>query len=565
MVSVILIWAYMTVTAYLAGFGFLSLLPGINKYAVKYEDSYLWAGMAVITVYAQAFSLFGGVGLYANLFLCAGCMAVAVVRRKQLGKRLMAFWNRRSPGPLIIGVLLLILLAFGASRGIIHYDTDLYHAQSIRWIEEFGIVPGLGNLHLRLAYDSASFAFSALYGMKFLGGQSFHAGPGFLVVLVTGLCLGGIGRGRRKTIGLADLARIIAGYYLLNIYDEMVSPASDYFMVLLFIFIIIRWLDLLEQNEQSYLPYLLLSLLAAFLLTVKFSAALILLLALKPLVLLFKQKGWGAIAGFVGLGILTMLPSLVRKVILSGWLLYPSTFFDWFNPDWKIPKGVADYDFHEIQVWGRGYTDVTAYDRPLIEWVGEWFAAQSRVDKVFILAAAGTGVILFWQLVRMIIRKNWKGADQLLVAGTVSACFYFWLVSTPLIRYGSIYVWLAPVLTYGSLYLNITFSNRIINKYLLLYFVMTVVGGYKMITFGKELWQMVEQAAGSSRIEQAWLIRQKDYGSYSNVPYELHGYTFYYAGDGDRTGYDDFPAAPGKAADIFRGETLEEGFRPADN
>ena len=57
------------------------------------------------------------------------------------------------------------------------------------------------------------------------------------------------------------------------------------------------------------------------------------------------------------------------------------------------------------------------------------------------------------------------------------------------------------------------------------------------------------------------LLYQKDYENYENVSYELHGYTFYYPENGDRTGYNDFPASPVKAADIFRGETIEEGFK----
>lgn len=61
--------------------------------------------------------------------------------------------------------------------------------------------------------------------------------------------------------------------------------------------------------------------------------------------------------------------------------------------------------------------------------------------------------------------------------------------------------------------------------------------------------------------EKRGLFYQKDYENYETVPYELHGYTFYYPAEGDRTGYNDFPASPVKAADIFRTDTMEDGFR----
>lgn len=59
----------------------------------------------------------------------------------------------------------------------------------------------------------------------------------------------------------------------------------------------------------------------------------------------------------------------------------------------------------------------------------------------------------------------------------------------------------------------------------------------------------------------AYLVFQKDYENFETVPYELHGYTFYYPKEGDRTGYEDFPSSPVKAEDIFLGDTIEEGFR----
>ena len=75
-----------------------------------------------------------------------------------------------------------------------HVDTGLYHAQAIRWIEEYGVVPGLGNLHSRFAYNSAAFPLCAVYSMRWLGGSLFpegiHAVQGFLALLVGIQCSG---------------------------------------------------------------------------------------------------------------------------------------------------------------------------------------------------------------------------------------------------------------------------------------------------------------------------------------------------------------------------------------
>lgn len=176
-------------------------------------------------------------------------------------------------------------------------------------------------------------------------------------------------------------------YYLLNIFDEMVSPASDYFMVLLVFFIVIRWMELLEQEEKSYLPYGMLCVMGVVVVSVKLSGALILLLTLKPAVQMIKEKHYKEILRFLGLGILAIAPFLARNVILSGWLVYPFTSIDLFDVDFKIPKGMADYDAKEIQVWGRGYSDVTRYEEPVSSWLPNWAAELDSINKAFLVLA----------------------------------------------------------------------------------------------------------------------------------------------------------------------------------
>lgn len=66
---------------------------------------------------------------------------------------------------IIVAIPVLIL----AKQHAFHHNTDLYHVQSIRWIEEYGIAPGLGNLHYHLAYNSAFFLYRHyLAGVLFL-------------------------------------------------------------------------------------------------------------------------------------------------------------------------------------------------------------------------------------------------------------------------------------------------------------------------------------------------------------------------------------------------------------
>ncbi|MDE5596211.1 MAG: hypothetical protein K2J04_00065, partial [Lachnospiraceae bacterium] len=305
-----------------------------------------------------------------------------------------------------------------------------------------------------LAYNSASFALSALYSFAFLGGPSYHAAAGFFAFLLVVVCSELIELKKRKSLKPSDFARVMGIYYLLIIFDEMVSPASDYFMVLTAFYIIIRWMDLLEENEQAVFPYAMLCVLGVFLMTIKLSAALIILLVIKPATALLREKRWKEIALYLFLGILTVLPFLIRNVILSGWLVYPFTGIDLFSPDWKIPKGIADYDAREIQVWGRGYHDVTKYDMPIWKWLPEWFRGIGGMDKLFVLAAL-LAVFVFVLRLLIMLWRNWRRKDarwdKLLLEGVVSVCFLFWLFSSPLIRYGCVYVYLTAAVIWGDM------------------------------------------------------------------------------------------------------------------
>ncbi|MBQ7430835.1 MAG: hypothetical protein IJV29_14430, partial [Butyrivibrio sp.] len=120
--------------------------------------------------------------------------------------------------------------------------------------------------------------------------------------------------------------------------------------------------------------------------TVKLSAAMRMLLAIKPIVQLVRTRKKDSVIPIlfsVAMSLLISIPFFVRNVILSGWLIYPFTSIDLFNVPWKVPKGQAAYDAKEIMVYGRGYTDVLQYDMPFTQWFPNWFAQIGNLNKMF--------------------------------------------------------------------------------------------------------------------------------------------------------------------------------------
>lgn len=85
MALVILSWGWIGMTSFLVGFAAMEAIgkvTGKNKFASM--ELYILMGLLCLTVYAQIFSLFAGVGRMANLLLGVVAMLSFVVLQKKM-------------------------------------------------------------------------------------------------------------------------------------------------------------------------------------------------------------------------------------------------------------------------------------------------------------------------------------------------------------------------------------------------------------------------------------------------------------------------------------------------
>ncbi len=539
----------MAMTSLCLGVGFSTFMESKLKYRIRRIDSLLMTGLIIATVYAQFFSLFTKVGLLANLILVIVCIVIAVLCRKSMMQYVKSAWKDTSTARKIIVLALVLLWAYFTSYGYLYYDSDLYHGQSIRWIEEYGIVPGLGNLHERFAYNSSLFALSALYSLKFVLGYSMHAMTGFFALVLSLSVLDITASWKNRKFVLSDFAKAAAIYYLTMITDEVVSPASDLAIMCVIFFIIIKWLDCLEQKEQCVTPYALLCVAGVYALTLKLTAGLILVLLIKPAYQLIKEKRVKEIIFYLSMGLIVAIPWFARTVIISGWLLYPFAALDIFNFDWKIPVEVVEVDSTNISVWGKALYDVNLIDTPFHVWVKNWFITTlSTTEKLLILGDVCSTLLFLVGFVWMVVKKKWQHLDIALVIATMICSYVFWQFSAPLVRYGYAYVLLLNFLVVGFIIKSIGFKPM----EMVVYFALMLYGAYKVVV-------LADYISGSYL--HGHYVWQQDYNEYELETYEVGGYIFYKPIIGDRTGYQYFPAAPSKADIELRGEGLEDGFR----
>ena len=569
MLTVLLNWLYIAITSLGTGIAVLSFFSWIFKKNMDDKPlDIILAGLVFNTVYAQTWSLFGGVGVAANIvlifFTCISFFAFRTVLKNTIHETTERIGKCRML--VVIYPLAAILFAYGTSRGYIHYDTSLYHAQSIRWIEEYGVVKGLACLQLRFGYNSSAFALTALYSFIDLIGQSLHTTAGFFCLIGAAQVIDVYRVFTEKRVRHSDFIRIGLLFYIGLVFREMVSPASDYYAQILIFTVVIKWLDALDHDKDrkptdriepaNIYPYAMLSILLVYASTVKFSIALLVLLVIKPAVMLIKNRYFKQTIASLSAGIAVLLPFFIRNVLISGWLIYPSTIIDLFDVDWKIPKGVAQYDAMEIGVYGKGINDVTKLDMPIKMWLPHWFSQLSLVEKGWVCLTASclmAGLIFF--LYKVIKKQtDW---DMLLIFTVISASCLFWFFSAPLVRYGYGYLTCVPLFVDGCLCMELVKKTKDTKSlYIAFIIVFCMVGLYRVKTVGYDI---------ISSLKQPYYLAQTDYEDWPAKEYELKpGKTIYVPEVDALIGYEKFPASLMTIDIQMRGDDWKDGFRYKD-
>lgn len=559
MLVVFLNWLYIFFITQLIGLGFYKCLNRLIKSDIHFSLSRnTVCGIVVTTVYAQIFNFFCKVGFLANLILLILCILVIFLDKKIISeylhyiKGILFSWD----GILYLGFI--FLFAFATSRGQFHTDTNIYHAQAIKWYEEMRVVKGLGNLQLHFAYNSAAFAFAALFSLAFLGFQSFHCTTGFIAVVFCVWALSYLKDFSSHKSHVTDMCCVAILFYALVNLTGFMSPASDYVTMFFAIYLITRWAQEMESGRNDITAFALLCVLAVFLCTLKLSAGPIVLLVIYPAIYLIKEKKYKDILIYLLLGTITLAPFLIRNIMISGWLLYPFPAIDLFSVDWKIPESAVLIDSAQIKVWGKCLYDVALVNMPMKEWIPIWWEAQERYAKMLIYCN-----ILALCLDMVIVLHKWIKKENFnfnltLLNLVVVICSCAWFVLAPFIRYGLAFLLATPMLAIG-MWLH--------KKERSLY--QLASGGIIVLMFfmGSSYWEHYftdDMVFMKQNLTQPYYIVQKDYDSPKLQEIDMNGVTIYAPTNEENSGYHHFPATtyPQMITNVeLRGSSLKDGFR----
>lgn len=334
------------------------------------------------------------------------------------------------------------------------YDSGLYHFASLRWINEYAIVPGLSNLHVRFGFNQSIFLYAASLNFHPYLRHGHNIANSFLILVLVAECLYHIVRWRGSKDGAGRADMFFAVIFLvvsmvITVASSISSPAPDTALMILEFVLMWQFVRLLE--ERSTAPVALsrlgvIVILAGAIITAKLSA-LLFVVVLVMLSLIFMRpyaqakKTVDSRPVTLALVLVALLLSswVVRGYILSGYPLYPSAVggigLEWAIPVEKVKYDyLAIYDFARLPGKGDFHATLETWD-----WVRPWVQAQMRqtVNVVYPLAVACgalliTGVTLLVPAGRTLIGKH---KHLLLLPVPVLSGLLFWFFTAPDVRF----------------------------------------------------------------------------------------------------------------------------------
>lgn len=535
-----------------AGLAFQKGWKKLSGQSAMSVDLIVIMGICILNVYAQFFSLFYKVGAAANIILLVASMLITYLLRNEFKGLLLELRTKKIAFFLLVIILMLVMLVIGSTEPSF-YDTKLYHGQAIRWIEDYGVVKGLGVLHNRLAYNSAFMCLQALFGYRYIFDVELHSVNAFLAFVFLVWAISTLGIWKKKKASISDVFKVLLVFFtVIMSIKNLSSPNTDYFALALMIYVLGKWFELIEAGKRDAASYTQLCFLLVYGVSLKLSVAAVVLLAVYPLVLLIREKNFKLMGVSVLIGLMIISPFLIRNVIISGYLIYPYAQIDLFDVDWKMPASQVIFDKQEICVWGRKLKDVAKYDWSFREWFPIWYAELTTMYRGILAISVISLPIAVIKMVYSLL----KGTDrektfQMAVVYIVEMiALAMWFSASPDIRYGAVFLLLVPMTLLGEMLLYICSKNVSVN----------------MISAAAMLPLLISMAMYIKEADKNIVI-PADYQTFKVNECQISGVTFYSPGKNDWTSYYSFPGityVKRTELIVLRGDSLEDGFRMID-
>ncbi|MEP6726959.1 MAG: hypothetical protein ABJC98_14165 [Bacteroidota bacterium] len=522
MLQIFIAWIYISLLCWIWGYALITLFTGASgRDREKIPCFYIvcFAGLSVIAVLSGLLSLvipLGGITaqsilLIPALFILGSSKMVRSVLFLSV-KELAARYHWAT-GLLAISLLILLLI-LGASL-INHPDSMGYHLQTIKWIQEYRVIPGLVHINTQLGYQGLWYCLCALFSFSFIHTTAVTfinttVLAWYLLFLIHEInkCLP---TGKKANTGKFSTGVL---YFLLLAFScwsyvqvrLTATSASPDFIAALYVWLVFYLLFANDDTKKRAPSLMLIFFICCTAITIKLSALPVVVVMAYTIYHLVQLKKRRAILLLIIVAFITITPFITRNIITSGYIFFPSAFPDVVHADWKLSKELTVAEKKYITSFARIQHQVIKPAKPepqhlpIPNWLPKWWQLRVFSDKLILFS-----LLSLLLLAAVTGKKIWKEANQTVIFSLILsvAALIFWFLQAPDLRFG--FGFIVPVQGilisfYSSGYLNSCKKGKAFFPYCLTVFSFVIISYtlYRVSNYFSS--QYIVQAAGAQKV-----------------------------------------------------------------
>lgn len=346
MIFIFISWIYILFTT--VNLGFLTdkiLLLKNRNFAI-----YNVLGLFLVTILASIWAIFGRINIEFHLFLLLLNLGIFYQFKTQIIDcyRMFILEFRQLQKVLKIVLVVFTFLIIAQCSAIPYViDNESYYIQTIKWLNEYGFVKGLINLHIFFSQTSGWHITQSVFNFSFLY-TNFNDLSGFCLfigILFSIQKLNEFGTNHNKNYLLVGLFPIFSIFFF-----QFISAPSPDIPVYVFSFVLFFYFLENFKNTTSEI-FNLIVILSLFTLYIKNTA---LILALLPVVLfVYNAKHLSKkLLQPLCIAVLFLGLFIIKNMIICGTPVFPSHFFDRFVTEYAIPKNIETFYYEQFKLYG---------------------------------------------------------------------------------------------------------------------------------------------------------------------------------------------------------------------
>ncbi len=391
MLLVALSWIYILFTTVSCGL----LLCDIFKIRTN-PIVVIFIGLFVTCLIGTFWALFYRINFEFHIFLVMLSIFTLYYKRDKLFSiwhRLRLQWQKMPRAIKIIIILNSILILAHCASSPFAFDNESYYIQSVKWLNEFGFVKGLANLHIFLAQSSGWSVVQSIFSFSFMYDR-FNDINGFMLLAANLYSIFQLS----KQLDNKQLPKlIIALFPLANLllFPFISAPSPDLPIYILTVFI--AYFVLCDSKNTSFETFQIVTIFALFAVFVKTTAFALVLIPVMLLVAYFRKYIRHIIQiSIVAIVVLALF--VAKNLIVSGYAFFPLNGLS-INVDYRVPAAIAEHYYNVTKLYAYRIDTTTFQNSNSLDLALRWLTLP-KLHGFF----NGVGIILVLVLPFLILR-----------------------------------------------------------------------------------------------------------------------------------------------------------------